>query len=96
MYITNLFTLKRLQLQENSEYLEKLKDMANNITFPNTHSCPSVSPNSFTASRLGGTLTEILKRLLYLLGGEVDADVGRDERRVQPVIVLVAVDGVGP
>lgn len=41
-------------------------------------------------------LTEVLEGLLDLLSGEVEAGVRWDERRVQPVVVVVAVDGVRP
>lgn len=41
-------------------------------------------------------LTEVFEGLFDLLGGQVDPGVRGDQRRVQPVIVVVAVDGVGP
>lgn len=41
-------------------------------------------------------LTKVLEGLLYLLRGQVEGGVGGHQRRVQPVILLVAVDCVGP
>lgn len=42
------------------------------------------------------SLTEVLEGLLYLFGREREGRVGGGERRVQPIILLVAEDGVRP
>lgn len=42
----------------------------------------------------GDLLTEVLQRLLDLLGGEVDVGIWRNEGCVQPVVVVITVDGV--
>lgn len=42
----------------------------------------------------GQLLTEVFQRLLDLLGGEVDVGVWGKERRVEPVVVVITVDGV--
>lgn len=42
------------------------------------------------------SLTEVVEGLLNLFGGEVYARVGRDERRVDPVVVLIAVHAICP
>lgn len=39
-------------------------------------------------------LTEVLEGLLYLFSGEVQAGVWGDERGVQPVVVVIAINGV--
>lgn len=41
-------------------------------------------------------LTEVAESLLDLLSGQVDVCVRRDERSVQPVVVLIAVHAVSP
>lgn len=41
-------------------------------------------------------LTEVFECLFDLLGGQVEPGVRRHQGRVDPVIVVVAVDGVGP
>ena len=43
----------------------------------------------------GESLTEVLQRLLNLLGREVNVDIWRNERGVKPVVVVITVDGVG-
>lgn len=42
------------------------------------------------------TLTEVFERLFYLLRGQVEPGIRRHQRSVEPVIVVVAVDGVSP
>lgn len=41
-------------------------------------------------------LTEVFEGLLYLFSSQVEGRVGVHERRVQPIILVVAEDGVGP
>lgn len=41
-------------------------------------------------------LTKVLERLLYLFRSQVEGGVGIHQRRVQPVILLIAEDRVGP
>lgn len=43
----------------------------------------------------GRLLTEVFQGLFNLLGCEVDVGIWGNERCVQPVIVVVTVDGVG-
>lgn len=50
---------------------------------------------STTEARLVG-LTEVFERLFDLLVGQVEPGVRCHQGGVQPVIVVVAVDGVGP
>ena len=42
----------------------------------------------------GGSLTEVLQRLLNLLGREVNVGIWRNEGGVEPVVVVITVDGV--
>lgn len=44
--------------------------------------------------RKGELLTEVFQRLLNLLGCEVDVGIWRNDGGVQPVVVVITVDGV--
>ena len=39
-------------------------------------------------------LTEVLQRLFNLLGREVNVGIWRNEGRMEPVVVVITVDGV--
>lgn len=43
-----------------------------------------------------GRLTEVFECLFDLLGGQVEPRLGRDEGRVEPVVMVISVDGVSP
>lgn len=57
--------------------------------------CKAASTQQDNGTRSVG-LTEVLECLFDLLGGQVEPGVRRHQGRVEPVIVVVAVDGVGP
>lgn len=61
----------------------------------------SIDPSHFSddsagACEPGFELTKVFEGLVDLLGGQVEPGVGCDQGSVQPVIVVVAVDRVGP
>lgn len=55
-----------------------------------------MSPRADAVDWAVAGLTEVFESLFDLLGGQVEPGVRCDEGSVQPVILVVAVDGVGP